>query len=91
MCSASDTERLIRLIQRTGLPTAPPASLADKFLALMARDKKATDAGLRLVLLNRLGEAVLVDNVDQADLTAIIHDSTNHDSTNNDRTKVKAR
>jgi len=96
MCSAADTERLVRLIQRTGLPTAPPASLADKFLALMARDKKATDAGLRLVLLNRLGEAVLVDNVDQADLTAIIKDSTNKDSTNKDSTnkdstKVNAR
>ncbi|MFT7132347.1 MAG: 3-dehydroquinate synthase [Cyclobacteriaceae bacterium] len=86
MCSASDTERLIRLIQLAGLPTAPPASLADQFLALMARDKKATDAGLRLVLLNRLGEAVLVDNVDQADLTAIIHDSTSKGST-----KVNAR
>jgi 3-dehydroquinate synthase len=76
MCSAADTERLERLIQRAGLPTAPPASLADKFLALMARDKKATDAGLRLVLLNRLGEAVLVSDVDQRDLTAIIQSST---------------
>jgi len=81
MCSASDTERLLRLIQRAGLPTSPPAALADKFLTLMARDKKATDAGLRLVLLNRLGEAVLVSNVDESDLTAIISDSSRGEST----------
>jgi 3-dehydroquinate synthase len=73
MCSATDTERLLQLIQRAGLPTAPPASLAGRFVALMARDKKANDAGLRHVLLNRLGEAVLVSNVDQSDVTAIIN------------------
>jgi 3-dehydroquinate synthase len=86
MCSASDTERLTRLIERAGLPTAPPASLEDKFLALMARDKKATDAGLRLILLNRLGDAVLVGNVHEADLTAIIGNSTIDSSTIDSRT-----
>ena len=73
MCSAADSARLAALVARVGLPTAAPATLTDQFLALMSRDKKVTDQGLRLVLLNGLGRATLVDGVDEKDLAAVIN------------------
>jgi len=44
-------ERTRRLIADAGLPTVPPPDLsAERFLALMAVDKKVLDGHLRLVL-----------------------------------------
>ncbi|MDM3871549.1 3-dehydroquinate synthase [Porticoccus sp. W117] len=53
-------DRLRGLIERFGLPVAAPAQFAtDQLLELMAVDKKATDGGLRLVLLKAIGSAVV--------------------------------
>ena len=51
-------ERGLRLIERCGLPTAPPATMtADTFLQYMARDKKVSSGNLRLILLNGIGHS----------------------------------
>jgi 3-dehydroquinate synthase len=63
----ADVGRLERLLQRAGLPTAPPASMDEpQFLRLMAVDKKVLDGGLRLVLLQAIGKAVVSGDFDPA-------------------------
>ena len=53
-------DRGIRLLARAGLPLVPPAQMGpEEFLRHMAVDKKVLDGQLRLVLLRRLGEAVV--------------------------------
>ncbi|WP_263261620.1 3-dehydroquinate synthase [Pseudomonas sp. RIT-PI-S] len=56
-------DRGIGLLLRAGLPVVPPAEMsADDFLRHMAVDKKVVDGRMRLVLLRRLGEAVVTDD-----------------------------
>lgn len=58
--SQADRDRAVRLVERAGLPIAPPADMsANDFLTHMAVDKKVLDGRLRLVLLKALGEAVV--------------------------------
>jgi len=71
--SADDVERATRLIARGGLPVAPPPEMdADRFLELMAVDKKVIDGSLRLVLLRAIGEAVVTADFDPAALRATV-------------------
>lgn len=56
-------QRLKRIIEAAGLPVAPPAGLGNRFMELMARDKKATDEGIRFILLRGLGSAEIVADV----------------------------
>lgn len=61
--TAADRDRAIRLLQRAGLPVVPPSDMsADDFMRHMAVDKKVLDGQLRLVLLRRLGEAVVTSD-----------------------------
>ena len=63
-CTAADAQRLKTLVGAAGLPLVPPQVPAEQFLSLMARDKKATDSGLRFVLLaGGLGKTELVSDV----------------------------
>lgn len=71
-CSAQDAKRIKNLVAAAGLPVAPPADMArESFLSLMARDKKALDESIRLVLLkdgpgsSELVDAVPLDALDQ--------------------------
>lgn len=58
--AAEERDRGIRLLQAAGLPIVPPQDMTpEQFLAHMAVDKKVLDGQLRLVLLKRLGEAVV--------------------------------
>ena len=58
--STADRDRAMRLFQAAGLPVVPPADMTpNDFLEHMAIDKKVLDGRLRLVLLRRLGEAVV--------------------------------
>lgn len=60
--SSDEFERALRLIERAGLPMRPPAELsADRFMALMAVDKKVIDGRLRLVLLQGIGKSLVSD------------------------------
>lgn len=60
--SGMDFERCRGLIERAGLPVTPPAELdADRFMQLMAVDKKVLDGRLRLVLLKGIGSSLVTD------------------------------
>lgn len=59
-----DLARVRTLIERAKLPTqAPPEINADRFLELMAVDKKVLDGKLRLVLMKGLGNAVIAEDI----------------------------
>ncbi len=69
------SERAKQLIRRAGLPVKPPADIStERFLELMSVDKKVLDGSLRLVLLKQIGEALVTDQFDQAELQAMLHD-----------------
>ena len=65
----SDAKRIKDVVASAGLPTCPPLTLSvDDFLESMQVDKKTTDDGLRFILINDIGEAELVTNVDEVKL-----------------------
>jgi 3-dehydroquinate synthase len=69
-------ERIEALLRRARLPAEPPAELlTDRFLALMAVDKKVMDDGLRLVLLRGIGDAVVTSDFDPKLLEATLERS----------------
>lgn len=71
---AADAERLQRLLERFGLPTAiPPGLDAQALLARMRLDKKADAAGLRFILWDKAGAARIVSGVaDDAVLATLV-------------------
>jgi 3-dehydroquinate synthase len=70
-----DLARIRRVIAAAGLPNDPPPGLsADRFLELMAVDKKVLDGRLRLVLLRGIGTALVTDDFDPALLRATLDD-----------------
>ena len=59
--AGEEQRRIQALIARAGLPVQVPSALSvERFMALMAVDKKVQAGRLRLVLLRAIGEAVLV-------------------------------
>jgi 3-dehydroquinate synthase len=71
--SVVDRDRGIRLLRRAGLPVVPPEEMSpEDFLEHMAVDKKVLDGRLRLVLLRRLGEAVITDDFPREVLDATL-------------------
>ena len=85
MCQAADmsarlgwltsdaVNRIVRLIERAGLPTVPPAELdSERFLQLMAVDKKNIDGQIRLILLEDIGRAALPQPVPVQSLKATL-------------------
>jgi len=72
--SVEDRNRAVRLLSRAGLPVVPPANMcAEDFLQHMAVDKKVLNGRLRLVLLKRLGEAVVTDDFPSEVLKATLN------------------
>jgi 3-dehydroquinate synthase len=64
--SEHEVVELTSLLQRCGLPVRPPASLAvESLLDTMAVDKKVRAGQLRLVLLERIGEATVTADYDR--------------------------
>jgi 3-dehydroquinate synthase len=59
---ATEVARLRDLLQRAGLPVEPPPLGAARALELMRMDKKVKAGRIRLVLLDRIGAAVLADD-----------------------------
>jgi 3-dehydroquinate synthase len=69
----TDVADLQELLRGVHLPLQPPPDMTTQsFLALMARDKKVVDGRLRLVLLDAIGEARIVDDVSEAELTSLL-------------------
>ncbi len=60
---ASDVARLRDLVAAAGLPTRPPEMSVERFLELMAVDKKALGGELRFVLPRALGDAFITKDV----------------------------
>jgi 3-dehydroquinate synthase len=59
----SEIDRLKLLLKQVSLPVAGPASMtADDYLPHMLVDKKNVDGSIRLVLLERVGFAVVTSN-----------------------------
>ena len=65
-----DSDRLRALLERAGLPTQAPPLGAERYLALMARDKKVEGGALRLVLLEALGKAIIRSDVPRSEVRA---------------------
>ncbi len=67
MLPEADAKRIRALVERAGLPVAGPAGLpADRYLDLMALDKKASAGKTRFILLERLGTAVLRSEIPES-------------------------
>ncbi len=71
----ADVLRIRRILERCRLPITPPPDLdVERFLELMAVDKKNVDGKLRLILLEQIGKATLPISVDVAMLTATLEE-----------------
>lgn len=62
--SAEDLRRTKKIILRAKLPVICPKIPLDQFLAYMSHDKKVLNGQLRLVLMKRLGQAVITKEFD---------------------------
>ncbi len=70
---ASAVERARKLIADAALPVEPPAELSsERFLELMAVDKKVMDGVLRLVLMKGLGHSVISDEASPEQIRAVL-------------------
>jgi len=68
--SEHDVRRIRALLERAGLPVAPPSEISrQRFLDLMSVDKKVDDSGLRLVLMDAIGTAKVCSDFDRQLLT----------------------
>jgi 3-dehydroquinate synthase len=65
-------ERIEKLLARAGLPTRAPGIDATALLAAMRGDKKADQAGLKLILLEDIGKAVVTRAPPEATLRAVL-------------------
>jgi 3-dehydroquinate synthase len=62
----NDIARIIALFKKARLPVLAPEQIdADRYLELMAVDKKNVDGQIRLILLEKIGRATLPVDVDQ--------------------------
>ena len=62
--SDEDLQRTKKIIQRANLPVACPAIPLDEFLAYMSHDKKVLNGQLRLILMKKMGQAVITKDFD---------------------------
>jgi 3-dehydroquinate synthase len=69
---AAENGRLKQLLSRFGLPVRPPLLGDDRYLELMARDKKVEAGKLRLVLLEALGRATIRADTPLSTLRAVL-------------------
>lgn len=70
--TGDDLARIRMLFERARLPIAGPLLGSDKYLELMAHDKKVLAGRLRLVLLKKLGEAVTWADASPSEISAAI-------------------
>jgi 3-dehydroquinate synthase len=72
-CEATVPHRISSLLEGLGLPTAIPADLgAEALRAAMGLDKKAHAGGLRLILPEAVGKAVVADDVPDDEILAVL-------------------
>jgi len=62
-----DVQRIIALLKRVNLPVTSPEEMnVELFKSLMAVDKKVLDGRVRLVLMSKIGDAVVTDEFDSS-------------------------
>ena len=72
----ADVDRIEALLLAAHLPVKAPGEMdADRFLELMAVDKKVLDGGLRLVLLRGIGQAVVTSEFDAGLLRQVLEEA----------------
>jgi 3-dehydroquinate synthase len=78
MLSREEVQRTERILRAASLPVQGPDGMdVDTYLEKMAVDKKNLDARIRLVLLRRMGEAIVTNDFSPANLRATLaHYST---------------
>jgi 3-dehydroquinate synthase len=69
---ATEYARIRDLLMRAGLPTEAPRIGVSRALELMQMDKKVLSGTVRLVLLERLGHAVVTGTYEQSMLEATL-------------------
>lgn len=73
----AESVRIKQLIGHTGLPTRPPNGMnAEDFLELTKLDKKVQAGKIRLILLTKIGKAVISDDYPQTTLERVLNAST---------------
>lgn len=71
--AGSEVDDFRELLRGMRLPVHPPQDMhEDVFLALMSRDKKVIDGKLRLVLLEEIGAARIVDDATEEELRDLL-------------------
>ncbi|MDP1559317.1 MAG: 3-dehydroquinate synthase [Nitrosomonas sp.] len=75
----SDVMRIHRIFLQAGLPVTAPKLSPEKYLQLMALDKKVSAGKIRFILLNRIGEAVIHTDIPVAMLTETIQACATHE------------
>jgi 3-dehydroquinate synthase len=70
--AVEDRARLEALTARARLPVAPPALTRQRWLELIARDKKAEGGTVHFILLSALGRAVVTSAISEPDLAAVL-------------------
>jgi 3-dehydroquinate synthase len=75
LIDAQPAARLRALLARAGLPTRPPRIGAGRALELMKMDKKVLAGAVRLVLLERLGSAIVAGDYPAATLDAVLEEA----------------
>jgi shikimate kinase/3-dehydroquinate synthase len=76
MIGKAEVDRVRALIARAGLPVAGPDLPSDRYLELMAVDKKAASGGVRFVVLEAIGRATLRAGLDERHVRDAIAAST---------------
>jgi len=76
LLDSRSADRLRRLLQQAGLPIAGPRLHADRYVELMAIDKKVQAGRARFILLERLGSAVIRSDVPPEALRGTLADAT---------------
>lgn len=69
---AGEVDRIQALFERAALPVRGPRLDPDRFIELMRRDKKVRNDRLRLVLLERIGQAAVREEAPLADIREVI-------------------
>jgi 3-dehydroquinate synthase len=76
--SDADTVRAIDLFRHAGLPVDAPPLGAARYLELMGLDKKVEGGKLRLILLKRVGEALVTGDFSQHTLEEVLQAPSAH-------------
>ena len=64
-----EVDKLSALLQSVNLPCEPPQEMSSAdFRELMSRDKKVIDGRMRLVVLDAIGRAQIVDDASEDEL-----------------------